>query len=76
MKVMGQGNPGRLIRLWYESRTKSVQVYLFHGTNSIHLINLGSETLDLDTDVCALLDDLLSVVSPLRWRGIRVKGDV
>jgi hypothetical protein len=50
--------------------------YLFHGSNSVHLVDLRSETLDLDADVGALFDDLLTIVGPLRRRCVCVKRDI
>jgi hypothetical protein len=75
MKVMGQDSPGIIIsgRYWWDSVRL---IYLFHGSYSIHLVNLGPEALDFDADISALFDHLLAVISPLRRRCVCVKGDI
>jgi hypothetical protein len=50
--------------------------YLFHCSNGVHLVDLGPQTLNLDADISTLLDDLFPIVSPLRWRGICIEGNV
>jgi hypothetical protein len=49
--------------------------YLFHCADSVHLVDFGSQTFDLDTDVRALFDNLLTVVSPLRRCRVGVECD-
>jgi hypothetical protein len=49
--------------------------YLLHSAHSIHLVHLRSQTLDLDADVSALFNNLLSVVGPLRRCSVRVELD-
>lgn len=50
--------------------------HLLHRSYSIHLLDLRTNTLDLDADVGALFDDLLSVVSPLGRCGVCIVCDV
>lgn len=55
---------------------EGAKVILLDGSNGVHLANLTSDTLDLDTDVSAPLNDLICVVGELWWRRITVELDV
>ena len=46
---------------------KPEQTYLFDSGNSELLVDFRPDTLDLDTNVSALLDGLIIVVGPMRW---------
>ncbi len=52
------------------------QVILLDAANSIHATDVGTETDQLDTDLCALLNDLVLVVGPLPWSGVRIKLNI
>lgn len=45
------------------------------ASNGPHLTNLGSETNDLDPNVCPRLNHHVRIVRELRWRGIRIVLD-
>lgn len=49
---------------------------LLDGRNSVHLTNLTSDTLDLDADVSASLDDLIGIIGELRRRRIAIELDI
>ena len=72
--VRGQDSPMPCKRR-YRAAARRV-CYLLHGSDSIHLVDLRSETFDLDANVRSLLDDLLAVVRPLWRRSVCVEGDV
>jgi len=48
---------------------------LFDCRNSVHLANFTSDTLDLDSNLRALLNDLITVVGELWWCRITIKLD-
>lgn len=54
----------------------SAQIILLDAANSIHATDVGTETDKLDTDLCALLNDLVLVVGPLPWSGVRIKLNI
>jgi hypothetical protein len=74
-KVADQDNPTDGDQS-YVSVMICIVTYLFHGSDSVHLVNLRSETLDLYADVGAFFNDLLTIVGPLRRRCIRVECDI
>ena len=52
------------------------RTYLSHGSNGKHFVNLVANTFDLDTDGGSLLNNLVTVVRPLRRGSIRVPLDL
>jgi hypothetical protein len=49
---------------------------LLDGRNSVHLTNLTSDTLDLDANMSAPLNDLIGIICELWWRSIAIKLDI
>lgn len=49
---------------------------LLDGRNSVHLTNLTSDTLDLDTNVRTSFDDLIGIIGELRRRRIAIELDI
>ena len=60
---------------------KSVEInipeeILLDGRNSVHLANFTSDTLDLDADMSAPLNDLIGIIGKLWRRSIAIKLDI
>lgn len=69
-----QGNPVQMVS---QEHFKSVHITnLLHGADGEGLVDLSAETLDLDTDIGALLDRLIAVIRPLGRRCVRIEFDV
>lgn len=49
---------------------------LSNGGYSEHLRNFASNADDFESDMCALLDDLITIVRELRWRGVAIVFDI
>lgn len=72
----GQDNP---VKSEYSETIQMAEewaAYLFHRAYRVHLVDFGADTLDLDTDVCTLLDNLVCTVCPLRRRCIPLELDI
>jgi hypothetical protein len=76
MTEAGQGSPSSLLVSELSVNHDIASTYFFHSPDGPHLVKLCAEPLDFDANVGALLDDLVTVVSPLRRRRIRVEFDV
>jgi hypothetical protein len=72
----GQDSPSSLLVSKLSVNHDIASTYFFHGPDGPHLVKLCAESLDLDANVGTLLDDLVTVVSPLRRRRVRVEFDV
>lgn len=52
------------------------QVVFLDATDRIHGSHVTPQTNQLNTQICPLLNDLVSMIGELRWRGIRIPLDV
>lgn len=51
----------------------SPQIVLLDAANSIHRVDVRSDTQQFNSDLSAFLDDLVFIVRPLPWGSVRIK---